>query len=57
MDWDIMDGWVWGLVIIGGPLLMGIFMYVYGGRRRLNQVEKEASDKAAHENWGKERIR
>ncbi|MBA1156549.1 hypothetical protein [Microvirga mediterraneensis] len=58
MDWDIADGWVWGLVIIGGPLLIGIFMAVFGSRRRrLNRVEQEVSDRAAHENWGKERIR
>lgn len=55
---DIADGWVWALVIIGGPLLLGIFMYVFGNRRaRLNRVEREMSEKGAHENWGKERIR
>lgn len=54
---DIADGWVWALVIIGGPLLMGIFMYIYSGRRnRLTRAEKKMSDQAAHENWGKERI-
>ena len=26
--WDIADGWVWALVIVGGPLLIGIFMAV-----------------------------
>jgi hypothetical protein len=55
---DIADGWVWGLVIIGGPLLLGLFMLVFANRRnKLNRVEREASDQAAHENWGKERIR
>ncbi|MBL0403006.1 hypothetical protein JKG68_03400 [Microvirga aerilata] len=57
MNWDIADGWVWGLVIIGGPLLIGIFMAVFSRRRRLTQTEKKAADQAAHENWGKERIR
>jgi hypothetical protein len=57
MSWDIADGWVWGLVIIGGPLLIGIFMYVFGNRRnRLTQEERKISDQAAHKNWGKERI-
>jgi hypothetical protein len=58
MDWDILDGWVWALVIVGGPLLMGILMYVYGSRRRrLSPAEQKVSDEAAHKNWGKERIR
>ena len=58
MEWDIADGWVWALVIIGGPLLIGIFMFIFGGRRsRLNRAEREMSEKSAHENWGKERIR
>ncbi len=55
---DIADGWVWGLVIVGGPLLIGIFMLLFVNRRnKLNRVEREASDQAAHENWGKERVR
>jgi hypothetical protein len=58
MDWDIADGWVWALVIIGGPLLIGIFMAVYSSRRRrLTRTEQKVSDQAANENWGKERIR
>jgi hypothetical protein len=57
MDWDIADGWIWGLVIIGGPVLIGIFMAVFSSRRRrLTQAQKKAADQAAHENWGKERI-
>ena len=56
--WDIADGWVWALVIVGGPLLIGIFMAVFSSRRRrLSQTEQKISDQAAHENWGKERIR
>ncbi|MGO4389210.1 hypothetical protein AB4Y85_16900 [Microvirga sp. 2YAF29] len=55
---DIADGWVWALVIIGGPLLMGIFLYMYTGRRnQLTPTEKRMSDQAARENWGKEEIR
>ncbi|WP_230532438.1 hypothetical protein [Microvirga roseola] len=56
MEWDIADGWVWALVVIGGPLLIGIFMFVYGRRRRLNRVEREAAREGTRENWGKERI-
>jgi hypothetical protein len=56
MDWDIADGWVWGLVIIGGPLLLGIFMAVFNRRRKLTRSEQKAVDQATRENWGKERI-
>lgn len=55
---DIADGWVWGFVIIGGPVLIAIFMLLFANRRnRLNRVEREVSERGAHENWGKERIR
>lgn len=55
--WDIADGWVWGLVIIGGPLLIGIFLLLFSGRRRrLNRTEQKAIDEATRENWGKERM-
>jgi len=57
MMWDIADGWVWALVIIGGPLLIGIFMAVYSRRRRLTRTEQKVSDEVAHKNWGKEQIR
>jgi len=54
---DIADGWMWGLVIIGGPLLIAIFMAVFANRRnRLNRVEREISEQGAHKNWGKEEI-
>jgi hypothetical protein len=57
MDWDIADGWVWVLVVVGGPLLIGIFMAVFSSRRRrLTRTEQKVADQAAHENWGKERI-
>lgn len=40
MDWDIADGWVWALMIVGGPLLLGVFMSVFSGHRaRLNRME------------------
>ncbi len=55
--WDIADGWVWALVIVGGPLLIGIFMAVFSRRRRLTRNEKKLSDEVAHKNWGKEQIR
>jgi hypothetical protein len=55
--WDIADGWVWALVIIGGPLLIGIFMAVYSRRRRPTRTEQQVSDEVAHKNWGKEQIR
>ena len=56
--WDIADGWVWALVIIGGPLLIGIFMAVASSRRRrLTRTEQKISDEVAHKNWGKEQIR
>jgi hypothetical protein len=58
MMWDIADGWVWALVIIGGPLLIGIFMAVASSRRRrLTRTEQKVSDDVAHKNWGKEQIR
>jgi len=58
MMWDIADGWVWALVIIGGPLLIGIFMAVASSRRRrLTRTEQKISDEVAHKNWGKEQIR
>jgi hypothetical protein len=58
MMWDIADGWVWALVIVGGPLLIGIFMAVAGSRRRrLTRTEQKVSDEVAHKNWGKEQIR
>jgi len=55
--WDIADGWVMALIVIGGPLLIGIFMALFSRRRRLTRAERQVSDQVAHENWGKERIR
>jgi hypothetical protein len=53
-----MDGLLWGLVIVGGPILLGLIVFFFGQRhRRLTQGEKQASQQAARENWGKEQIR
>lgn len=53
-----MEGWIWGLVIIGGPILIGLAMFIFGDmRRRPTPGERAAGDRAAHENWGKEEIR
>jgi hypothetical protein len=52
-----MDGLLWALVIIGGPVLLGLVMFLYSGRRRrLTSGEKAVSDRVARENWGKEEI-
>ena len=53
-----MDGFIWALVIVGGPVLLGLAIFLFGARRRrLNRVERTIADQQAHENWGKEEIR
>jgi hypothetical protein len=53
----MMDGLLWGLVIIGGPLLLGLAMFLFGERRRrLTRAKKTVSEQAARDNWGKEEI-
>ena len=53
-----MDGWLWALVIVGGPILLGLFLFLYGDLgRKLTRSERKVSEEAAHENWGKEKIR
>ena len=53
-----MDGLLWALVIIGGPVLLGLVVFLYSGRRRRRTPgEKAVSDQVARENWGKEEIR
>lgn len=53
-----MDGMLWGLVVVGGPLLLGLAIFLFGARRRrLSQTERTIADQQAHENWGKEEIR
>jgi hypothetical protein len=51
-----MDGWIWGLVIVGGPVLLGVALF-FANRRRLSRAERARSEEAARKNWGKERIR
>jgi hypothetical protein len=50
-------GWIWGLVVIGGPILLGLALFVASRRRRLTRGERAQSDQVARKNWGKERIR
>lgn len=53
-----MDGMLWAMVIVAGPLLLGLAVFLFGAhRRKLNRVEREVADERAHENWGKEEIR
>jgi uncharacterized protein HemX len=53
-----MEGVLWGLVIVGGPILLGLAVFMFGQRRRrLSQSEKQAAQQATKENWGKEQIR
>ncbi len=53
-----MDGFLWGFVIVGGPVLLGLALFLFGfRRRRLNQTERTIADQQAHQNWGKEEIR
>jgi hypothetical protein len=44
--------WVLGIV------LLGIVLFVFATRqRRLSAAQRQQSDKAARENWGKENVR
>ena len=53
-----MDGLLWALVIVGGPVLLGLAVFLYSGRRRrLTPGQKATADQVARENWGKEEIR
>ena len=52
-----MEGVLWGLVIVGGPILLGLAVFLFGQRRRRSRSEKLASDQTARDNWGKEQIR
>ena len=53
-----MDGMFWGVGVIGGPLVLGLAIFLFGMRhRKLTQTERRAADQRAHENWGKEEIR
>jgi len=47
---------LWAAVGLG-PVLLGLALYFYGDRQKpLTKAERDASDKAARDNWGKERI-
>jgi len=50
-------GWLWAIVIIGGPILLGLAIFMVTRRRRLTQREFQLAERGARENWGKERIR
>jgi cytochrome c-type biogenesis protein CcmH/NrfF len=52
-----MDAMLWGLMVVGGPLVLGVVLFLYGQRRRRTQAERKVSNEAARENWGKEKIR
>jgi hypothetical protein len=46
-----MDGFLWGLMIVGGPILLGLAIFLFGARRRkLNRVERNIADQQAQEN-------
>jgi hypothetical protein len=52
-----MEGYLWALVIVGGPILLGVAIWLFGDqRRRLTRAERERSEQGARENWGKEEI-
>jgi len=51
-----MDGLIWALVIVGGPVLLGLAIWLFGDFRRRSSRTKKVSDQVARENWGKERI-
>jgi hypothetical protein len=48
---------VWTIIFVGALALMGALMFFFGDRLRpLNRAERERSDRAARENWGKENV-
>lgn len=52
-----MDGYLWALVIVCGPILLGVAIWLAGDRRRkLTRAERQMSEQGARENWGKEEI-
>ncbi|MCB8822696.1 hypothetical protein [Microvirga rosea] len=55
---DMLGGWLWALVVIGGPVLLGIALFLFSAnRRKMTRREVQASEQSARENWGKERVR
>jgi hypothetical protein len=48
---------VWGLIFVGGLVLLGAAIFLFGDRLRpLSRAERKRSDEAARENWGKEKV-
>jgi len=52
----MVGGWLWAIVIIGGPILLGLAIFTVARRRRLSRQEFQLAERGARENWGKERI-
>ena len=54
---ETVQGVLWALVIVGGPVVLGLAMYFYGDLLApLTRRQLEAADKAAREKWGKEKV-
>jgi hypothetical protein len=52
------SGVLWGILTIAGPIILGVLLYYYGARLPpLSRRRREAADRAARENWGKEDVR
>ncbi|MCB5176664.1 MULTISPECIES: hypothetical protein [Microvirga] len=52
-----MEGYLWALVIVCGPILLGAAIFLFGKRRGgLSRTEQRVSEQGARENWGKEEI-
>ena len=48
---------VWGLIFVGGLVLLGAAIFLFGDRLRpLSRAERKRSEEAARENWGKENL-
>jgi hypothetical protein len=48
---------VWGLIFVGGLVLLGAAIVLFGHRLRpLSREERKRSDEAARQNWGKENM-
>jgi hypothetical protein len=49
---------LWALVIVGAPIMLGLVLYLRGDRqRKLTKAERERTEQATRENWGKEEIK
>ena len=49
---------VWGLIFVGGLVLLGAAIFFFGDRQRrpLSRAERERSDQVTRQNWGKEKV-